>query len=321
MIDSPVVIAGSGRSGSTWVLDSIAEANSFRTIFEPLHPIHNPYAKMFHEKYVKDDAHEPELRLLMDKVFSGSIKSLWSNYRIESDWFHLSSLFNSGSLKQKIGPVINNYKKIVNGYLKYQRQKKYDEIIVKFIRANLMLGWLSNNYDINILLVLRHPGGVVASKKKLVGPGWKHELLLRQYLEDKHLMEDFPEIGEVLARPLSYVEAQTVIWCIQNLIPIKNAEKNNIYISFYEHLLDDPASEYDRIIKEFNIDRLPDMNTIGKPSQQVSKEMKNSSFTKLQISKWMKSFGESQLREMDSILKYFKVDFYSAFDPVPQRRL
>ena len=33
-----LIIAGSGRSGTTWVLDAVAEANQLRTKFEPLGP-------------------------------------------------------------------------------------------------------------------------------------------------------------------------------------------------------------------------------------------------------------------------------------------
>jgi len=33
------LIAGSGRSGTTWVLDALADANDLRPVFEPLHPM------------------------------------------------------------------------------------------------------------------------------------------------------------------------------------------------------------------------------------------------------------------------------------------
>ena len=79
MNNSPIIIAGSGRSGTTWVLDAIAGSNRLRTVFEPLHPAGVPEAKAFANKHVRDDADEPDLKLFMDKVFSGKLKGIWPN--------------------------------------------------------------------------------------------------------------------------------------------------------------------------------------------------------------------------------------------------
>ena len=56
MKNSPIIIAGSGRGGTTWILDSIAEANNLRTIFEPLNTVFVPAAKPFAYRYVRDDS-------------------------------------------------------------------------------------------------------------------------------------------------------------------------------------------------------------------------------------------------------------------------
>ena len=162
MNNAPIIIAGSGRSGTTWVLDAIANANNLRTIFEPLHPIGVPVAKPFANRYVRDDANEPELKFFMDKVFSGVFKSLWANYRVRPDRLHLT-YHQSGSLRHKLGFLKHNYKKLAIHYCRYHKVK-FSNLIVKFTRANLMLGWLSKNYSAKILLIVRHPGAVVHSK-------------------------------------------------------------------------------------------------------------------------------------------------------------
>jgi hypothetical protein len=47
------IIAGSGRSGTTWVLDALAEANALRPVFEPLHPLAIPQARPFAYRYYR----------------------------------------------------------------------------------------------------------------------------------------------------------------------------------------------------------------------------------------------------------------------------
>ena len=82
---TPLIIAGLGRSGTTWILDSLAEANGLATLFEPLHPNAVPHAKFFSNRYVRDDSYEPELSKFMDKVFSGDLRSVWAKYRVRPD--------------------------------------------------------------------------------------------------------------------------------------------------------------------------------------------------------------------------------------------
>ena len=78
---SPLIIAGSGRSGTTWVLDAIAYANGLRTVFEPLHPQGVRKARGFAYRYVEDTASEPELAAFLTHIFTGQLRCLWTKYR------------------------------------------------------------------------------------------------------------------------------------------------------------------------------------------------------------------------------------------------
>ena len=69
MENNPLVIAGSGRSGTTWVLDVIAKANNLRPVFEPLCQRGVVEARAFGRRYVRENAYEPELERFMAKVF------------------------------------------------------------------------------------------------------------------------------------------------------------------------------------------------------------------------------------------------------------
>ena len=316
MNNAPIIIAGSGRSGTTWVLDVIAQANNLRTVFEPLHPIGVSSARPFANRYVRDDANEPELRSFMDKVFSGMFKGLWANYRLRPDRLH-PTYHNSGPLRHRLGSLKHYYQKLVVHYFRYHKVKT-NNLIVKFTRANLMLGWLSKNYSAKILLIVRHPCAVVDSKIRLGGPDWEYEALLHQYSQDGQLVEDYQhKLKAVLKGPLSPVAGHTVIWCIENVLPIHNAKRKGHGVVFYENLMVNSDNEWDRIIRSLDLDNLPDKGMLIQPSQQISKEMRGKTFNHNQISRWMKSFSEQQLAEIDKILKIFEVSIYSTFDSMP----
>ena len=82
------IIAGSGRSGTTWILDCLAESNKLDTIFEPFHPKCFPSARKFANHYIREEDSAPELQMLIEKIFSGELKNIWTKYRIRPDRFH-----------------------------------------------------------------------------------------------------------------------------------------------------------------------------------------------------------------------------------------
>ena len=81
----PLVVAGSGRSGTTWVLDTIASENQLRTIFEPLHPVVVKGGLSNACRYLPDDVEDMQLRNFMEDVFLGNYHSMWTDYRVRPD--------------------------------------------------------------------------------------------------------------------------------------------------------------------------------------------------------------------------------------------
>ena len=69
MKDNPLIIAGSGRSGTTWILDVIAESNNLRTVFEPLQPYGVPEAQSYGYRYLKRKFIRTRIEIIYDKGF------------------------------------------------------------------------------------------------------------------------------------------------------------------------------------------------------------------------------------------------------------
>ncbi|MCD4736189.1 MAG: sulfotransferase [Bacteroidales bacterium] len=328
-INPPLIIAGSGRSGTTWILDSIAEANGMATIFEPLHPIGVPAARPFANRYVRDDSHEPELRNFMNKVFEGRLKSIWAKYRIRPD--RLRPRFGQSVFQGQKNCMLLHSKDLLAQYVRFlnhyrvYRKSKSDRFIVKFIRANLMLGWLAKNYDARIVFTVRHPAAVVASILRLIENSphdWGYKKALEQYENDERLQNDYLcKYNDIRNNPLSLVQGLTVVWCIENILPMIIAQNAGCCVVFYEDLVANPENHWEHIVQSLGLNVVPSKNINVKPSQQASIDIREKLFDKTQLTKWKKYLSEKQLREIDNILHAFHVTVYSAWDPMPISRI
>ena len=172
----PVLIAGDGRSGTTWLSNIINYKNDCRYIFEPFWSEKVPICHKFRLlQYLRPDN--------KDKYF------------------------------------IETAKKVLYGRLKYKWTDQFNKrlfgkrILVKDIRANLMLKWLYNKFPkLKIILLLRHPCAVANSKAKA---GWDPPNLEKLFLRQQDLVEDFlfPFVNE-LEKVQDDFEKRIFSWCI-----------------------------------------------------------------------------------------------------------
>lgn len=313
MNSRPIIIAGSGRSGTTWVLDALAEANGLRTIFEPLNPAGVKESLNFGNQLVDENIQWPALKKYMDTVFSGDLKSLWADYRIRSDSLKLNNDFRTLKVY---------YKKLCKNYFTYRKIKQRKNLIVKFIRANLMLGWLSKNITPKIVLIMRHPGAVISSKLALGGKGWSHEKVLKSYINDQNIFNRYSmQLKNLDYKNLSPVAGHTIIWCIENMIPLEDSVNNGYCVVFYEDLLANGEKEWECLIQYLGLISAPNVEMLTRPSQQVSNEMRNNKFDQSRIEKWMKKLSKEDLIEVDTVLKQFEVPCYNAYSSFPTNRM
>ena len=80
------LIAGSGRSGTTWVLDSLAKANGLRPVFEPLHPHVSEVGNRYAHRALRASDPCPDLEQFFSEVVAGRALPLWTQYRRQIRW-------------------------------------------------------------------------------------------------------------------------------------------------------------------------------------------------------------------------------------------
>jgi hypothetical protein len=198
-----VFLAGSGRSGTTWLSEIINHRRGYRYVFEPFNPREvGPFEHFRTKQYLRADDQREEFLGPARLALTGGLRHPWT------DRF--------------------------NGRIIAKRR------LIKDIRANLLLGWIHAHFPgMPIILLLRHPCAVVASRLDL---GWRDNLSetmeQRELVEDFLL----PMEAEIRAARDAF-ERHLFLWCIDNYVPLKQFGPQDVHLTFYERLLARPEAE------------------------------------------------------------------------------
>ena len=198
-----VVLAGTGRSGTTWVGDLLNSHNTYRVMFEPFHSRKIPLLHDWsYRQYLRPDDTDEMYLSTARKILGGNIRHSWID--------------------------------------QYNRRIVARRRLIKDIRAQLFLGWIKHHFpEIQIILLLRHPCAVANSKIKL---NWETHLesFLSQPKLMTDFLAPFRRIIESAVDPF---ERHIVMWCVENYVPLRQFRDGGLHVAFYEHLCVNPAAE------------------------------------------------------------------------------
>src|SRR5919106_923333 len=206
---SSVFLAGSGRSGTTWLSEIINHRRGYRYVFEPFNPgVVGPFCHFKTKQYLRPEDRREEFLEPARLALTGELRDTWT------DRF--------------------------NGRIVARRR------LIKDIRANLLLGWMRANFPgMPIILLLRHPCAVVTSRLAL---GWKDNLtetMEQEELVEDFLLPVEAEIRDAQGA----FERHVFSWCIENYVPLRQFGLGEIQLSFYERFLTHPEDEIPRLVE------------------------------------------------------------------------
>lgn len=208
-LSNTVFLAGSARSGTTWVQNILNGNNDYRVMFEPFHNEKTSLVKNWPSRlYLKNDNKEIKFLGPTKKILFGKVRSSW----------------------------IDKFNK------KFFSQKR----LIKDIRTNLMLKWLKVNYpELKFVFLVRHPIAVVNSRIKL---GWQDHLsdfLAQEELVEDYLKEHL----DFIKKYDDNFGRQMIMWCIENLVPFTQLAGKDALIIFYEDMLENPTKVTEMVFK------------------------------------------------------------------------
>lgn len=235
-----IVLAGPGRSGTTWLAQILTAGGDVQVIFEPLNPVWSDEVAALtgwgkerlapRGHYLPADAEAPAWYDFLQRVLTGQVRSVGTDYE-------RTSFF----------------------------PRRY---LVKLIRANLMLGYLARQFGPRLIYVQRHPCATISSRLQA---GWRADV--DALLQQEQLVEDYlrPWLAE-MERVDDPIEAAAVVWAVENMVALRELTAVPHLTVTYEALVLKPELYARRILDWASLPVPPNLRAmIARPSRQASR--------------------------------------------------
>lgn len=238
--NKPILVTGSHRSGSTWIGKMLSLSDSVGYIQEPFHLYHplgiNATEFDYWYQYICKEN---------DKQynFSGNFKdTLNFKYKLSNNF----KCINSG---RDVLRMIWEYGYFTKARLLSRRP------LVKDPLAFFSVEYLADNFDMDVVIIIRHPAAFTASLKSA---GWEFpidHLLKQNLLLDKHLggfKEDFIEYTK---EKKSLVDQAALFWNAIYKVALDFQERNNNFIFIkHEDVSLDPVGNFRTLYEKLDLD-------------------------------------------------------------------
>ncbi|MFX0132466.1 MAG: sulfotransferase domain-containing protein [Candidatus Hodarchaeota archaeon] len=286
-INDTIAIFGSPRSGTTWLMELIETLPNYLTIFEPFNINWFPKVRMYDfgfRPYINPKKNDHKMYEYLNKVFSGRIRSIEPLYNLN----------------------INNV---------YDRIKS-NKIIVKFIRANRIIPWISSKFKLkNIIYITRHPCATISSQIKSNITGYNilnpPKNIFPKKTELINEIKDIPEIVKIINKinKLNKIETLSIIWAIDQYIPFKYQNKYNFYTISYEDLLLRGEETLKNLFHYIGYDDYIYVRKLLKNPSKVTLKSERSivKLRKKQLFKWKYDLSIRQIKQIINILEKFNI--------------
>lgn len=273
-----VFLAGSGRSGTTWIGNIINHKNDYRICFEPFHPGKVTEFGLFNSRqYFRDEVSDPAFLNPLNLLIQGKLSNKWINSRNRN--FYASKL------------------------------------LVKDIRANLLLHWVKSHHpDLKVILVLRHPCAVALSRIKLKWGGSVSQFLSQPELLQDYLQPFL----EIMRAADSDLEKCVTAWCIENYVPLRQFNPGEILVCYYENFVIDPEPEVRKMLNFIGDPFPADLESILSRSSDTNwNRSEHSDLQEFSFNRWKSEITPADYAKVKNILQKFGMDLFYDDDGLP----
>lgn len=280
---STLVIAGSPRSGTTWLAELLNRIPRSAILFEPEHVQQVPEARaagLTWHTIKEPDEDWPQGRQFFDRVLRGQLISSWTVAHVP--------------VTSAVAPRT---------------------WIVKFVDANFMLGWLAKNFPIKPpALLVRHPCAVIASQLRR---GWSNPHPPRL----KGFLARYPQFTDYLETLRDPAEFAAALWSMQTYAPLMLPRPWPFVLIPYEDLAADPRRELSRLFDAWQL-AMPEGVLEGALRPSGTTDTGSALRAGADPSSaWRNSLSARQIDGILAVIRAFGLDFYDAAGRPDRRRL
>jgi len=303
-LNKPILLTGSHRSGSTWAGRMISTVNNVGYIFEPFN-INLPIT-VNQQKFEMNFLHicnenEKNYKPAIDAVLN-------YNYPF---WFNVK---NNTDIKDIVRVCRDKSKSVIHNLLKRRP-------LVKDPIAFFSSEWLYKTYDMDIVIMIRHPAAFCSSLKY---KDWHFDF--NNFINQPLLMETYlkpfkDQIYEYNQNKPDIIDQAILLWNIFHHTIMLYQEKypNWTYIR-HEDLSASPTNEFKKIYKRLNLvfsdkSKLAINNSSG--SHNPIEQQKNNEFvrdSKKNIKNWKNRLSRQEISKIRILTKKIADNFYDDSD-------
>lgn len=211
--DPVFLLAGSGRSGTTW-LGNIIAGDELVTYFEPFDYRRVPsFNGLGLRPYFRPDEPHEEWKDVVKKLLTGGLND--------------KALVNSN---EQLDPCT------CKGTL------------IKEIRVNGILLWLQKNFSLKFIFIIRNPCAVALSRLEC---NWVPEV--DSFFENSNLISDFAiDVKPLKEKALNPLLAHVIMWCFENIVPLRHFGEN-LPVFKYEDIMSDKENVVPAILDTLDL--------------------------------------------------------------------
>jgi hypothetical protein len=270
-----VLVFGSGRSGTSWLSETMARPRGYRLLFEPEHEVHVPEGRVLTDRLLLPGSSYADADRFLIKLFKN---------HIDNDWIAQHSY---RKYKMHLWPFIVKKK------------------IVKFVRCNLSMHYMVQRFNLPSVYIRRNPYSTIFSQKRVDFP-WLTDLT--RFKNDPAIAKGVADMcgRDLLKKDLTYLQLLALRWAIENLLPFHmfpaTAASSQLICMEYETLKGN-MDQYINLLDQVGLQAPQDLaGQFRKPS---SKTHPRSSIIVGENSDDSELFIAAELEEIDEILNHF----------------
>lgn len=274
-----VFLAGTGRSGTTWLAEVLNAQNDFRLLFEP---------------FFQDEV----------ALFRGWWKPhlYLRPYEVKGRYTESIRWVIEGRLRD---PWVDHFNR------RWIARRR----LIKEIRANLFLKWLRTAYpELPIIFLLRHPVACALSQARMEWPP-----RFDRFLEQPALMEDhLNPYRDLLREWPTLFEARVVMWCCLNWVPLRQMKPGEMDVIFYEDLCRRPAEVLPPLYERIGVRYGPRMeqhlrrlSALSTPASAIAQQDDP-------VTAWQGQVSAEEVERAMAILRRFGLDRIYDESPQPR---
>jgi hypothetical protein len=299
-----ILVTGSHRSGSTWVGQMLAEAPGAGYIHEPfnIEVVRGRLAKPF-----------PNWFQYIDDGNAGQFTSYLSDI-IDFKYPLIRAMGASRSSRDAARVISDGTRAAVH-------RVRGDRAIVKDPIAIFSAEWMAKEFDMDILVMIRHPAAFCSSLKM---KNWRFDFnnFLRQpKIMDRVLWKFEKEIREHSAVQRDITSEGILLWnCIHQLIAIYRHDHPSWLFVTHEDMSFNPVSRFRAIYASLGLEFTPrvewkilDSSGAHNPTEQTPRReyVRDS---KKNIRNWEKRLTDSEIAQIRDCTSELFHQFYTASD-------